>query len=54
VAARTAALPLTAQPSPRMKGLKVGEAAGRADLREALRNTVGTVRRTLLGRRSRL
>ena len=54
VFARTAALSLVLQPRPRMAGLKVFQAASRAPLAEALRNFVGTVRRTLRGRRSRL
>ncbi|MBL8554520.1 MAG: Coenzyme F420 hydrogenase/dehydrogenase, beta subunit C-terminal domain [Phenylobacterium sp.] len=54
VLARTLALPLALQPRPRMAGLKVLEAARRAPLVEALRNFVGTLRRTMLGRRSRL
>jgi hypothetical protein len=37
-----------------MSGLKVAEAARRASPMEALRNLVGTIRRTLQGRRSRL
>lgn len=54
VLARTAALPLAAQPRPRMRGLMVAKAARMASLMEALRNTLGTLRRTLQGRRSRL
>ncbi|MFZ5720254.1 MAG: Coenzyme F420 hydrogenase/dehydrogenase, beta subunit C-terminal domain [Pseudomonadota bacterium] len=54
VQARVAALPLVGQPVPRMRDLKVGEAAKRAPRAEALRNLVGTLRRTLQGRRSRL
>jgi coenzyme F420 hydrogenase subunit beta len=54
VLARTAALPLTLQPRPRMAGLGVAAAARRASPREALQNLIGTVRRVLLGRRSRL
>jgi coenzyme F420 hydrogenase subunit beta len=52
--ARTLALPLTLQPRPRMAGLKVAAAARLAPPAEALRNLAGTIRRTLLGRRSRL
>lgn len=54
VLARTAALPLVAQPRPRMPGLKVAEAARKAPPVEALKNLLGTVRRTIQGRRSRL
>lgn len=54
VLARTAALPLAVQPRPKMKGLKVAAAARAARLGEALRNFVGTLRRTLQGRRSSL
>ena len=54
VLARTAALPLTLQPRPRMTGLKIMVAARRARLSEAVQNLVGTVRRVLQGRRSRL
>lgn len=54
VLARTAALPLVGQPRPKMSGLKVGEAARNASPGEAFRNLLGTLRRTLQGRRSRL
>jgi coenzyme F420 hydrogenase subunit beta len=54
IRARTAALPLLLQPAPRMAGLRVAEAAGRASAREQLQNLLGVVRRTLRGRRSRL
>jgi coenzyme F420 hydrogenase subunit beta len=54
VLARTAALPITLQPRPRMHGLKVAEAARTAGLVETARNLLGTVRRTLKGTRSRL
>jgi coenzyme F420 hydrogenase subunit beta len=54
VLARTSALPLALQPRPRMRGLKVGEAARRASLRDATRNLLGTLRRTLKGTRSQL
>ena len=54
VLARTAALPLAGQPRPRMAGLKLAEASRKAALPEALRNAVGTLRRTLQGRGSRL
>jgi coenzyme F420 hydrogenase subunit beta len=54
ILARVAALPMLLQPFPRMSGLKLFEAARRAPLAEALKNLLGTARRTLLGRRSRL
>jgi len=54
ILARTAALPFVAQPRPRMSGLQVARAAGRAAVVESLRNFLGTIRRTLQGRRSRL
>lgn len=54
VLARTASLPFTLMPAPRMRGLSVGEAARRAGPREALQNFLGTMRRTIRGRRSRL
>lgn len=54
VLARSMALPVTGQPGLSMSGLKVLEAAKRASPMEALRNAVGTIRRTLQGRRSRL
>jgi coenzyme F420 hydrogenase subunit beta len=54
VFARTASLPFTLMPAPKMAGLGVGEAARRAGLREALQNFLGTMRRTVQGRRSRL
>lgn len=54
VLARTAALPLTLQPRPRMAGLGVAAAARRAKPSEAIQNLVGTIRRVLQGRRSRL
>jgi coenzyme F420 hydrogenase subunit beta len=53
VLARTAALPLLLQPTPKMAGLRVGEAARRGGLADAARNFLGSIRRTLLGRRSR-
>jgi coenzyme F420 hydrogenase subunit beta len=53
VLARTTALPLLLQPRPRMKGLRLWEAARRAGLRDSVSNFLGTIRRTLLGRRSR-
>lgn len=51
VRARTAALSLTLQPQPSMRGLMVREASGRAGAVDQLRNVVGTVRRILNGRR---
>ncbi len=54
VFARTAALPITLQPRPRMAGLSVLSAATGAPLGEALQNFVGTLKRTLKGTRSRL
>jgi len=54
VLARTSALPLLLQPRPRMGGLRILAAASRAPLAESLKNLVGTARRTLLKRRSRL
>jgi coenzyme F420 hydrogenase subunit beta len=54
VLARTAALPVVLQPAPRMRGLRVLQAARRAGLADGARNFFGSIRRTLLGRRSRL
>lgn len=54
VLARTLSLPVALQPAPAMAGLLVAEAARRAGMREALQNLLGTLRRTLTGRRSRL
>ena len=54
VLARSSALVFAGQPRVRMSGLGVAEAARRASPIEALRNLVGTIRRTLQGRRSRL
>lgn len=54
VLSRKLALPLVFQPSPDMSGLMVGAAARRARPKEAIQNLLGTVRRTLTGRRSRL
>jgi coenzyme F420 hydrogenase subunit beta len=54
VLSRTLALPFALQPRPRMAGLAVGRAARRAGLGEQLKNLLGTLRRTLLGRRSAL
>jgi len=54
VLARTAALPVTLQPTPRMAGLRVAQAARLGPVSLSLKNLVGTIRRTLRGRRSRL
>ncbi len=54
ILARVAALAVTGQPAPSIAGLSVLAAAGKAPLLEAARNFLGTIRRTLLGRRSRL
>jgi coenzyme F420 hydrogenase subunit beta len=54
VLARTASLPFALQPWPRMAGLHVLKAARAAPLRESLHNFLGTLRRTLRGRRSSL
>lgn len=54
VLARTASLPFALQPAPDMRGLEVARAARLAPFREALQNFLGTLRRTLQGRRSRL
>lgn len=54
VLARTASLPLALQPIPDMRGLKIPRAARAAPPREAVQNFLGTLRRTLQGRRSRL
>jgi coenzyme F420 hydrogenase subunit beta len=54
VLARTLSLRLAFQPTPAMPGLEVAAAARRASLREAAQNLLGTLRRTLSGRRSRL
>ena len=54
VLARVASLPFTLQPWPSMRGLSVLAAAARAAPLEALRNFLGTMRRTWQGRRSRL
>jgi len=51
IRARTAALAATLQPRPRMRGLRLGEAARRAGLAEQLRNFLGTIRRILIRRR---
>lgn len=52
--ARLAALPIAWQPWPRMRGLRVGQAARRASLHEMIHNFLGTFRRTWKGTRSRL
>jgi coenzyme F420 hydrogenase subunit beta len=54
VLARSLSLPMALQPVPAMSGLMVARAARRASLREAAQNLLGTLRRTLIGRRSRL
>lgn len=54
VLARTLSLPIALMPAPRMKGLAVARAARQAGLKEQLQNFLGTLRRTLTGRRSRL
>lgn len=54
VLARMAASVLAGQPTPRLRGLSVIEAARLAPLRETVQNFLGTLRRTLRGRRSRL
>lgn len=54
VLARVGALPFAGQPRPRLTGVMVAEAARLAPPAEALKNLIGTLRRTLQGRRSRL
>jgi coenzyme F420 hydrogenase subunit beta len=54
VFARTAALSLTLQPRPRMAGLRVMQAAKLGSVSLSVKNLLGTIRRTLSGRRSRL
>lgn len=54
VLARIASLPFANQPWPKIGGLSVAAAAMRVPVGEAFRNLVGTLRRTLQGRRSRL
>lgn len=51
VAARLAALSLTAQPQPRVRGTMVSRAARRASLGEAVHNLLGTIRRIVVNRR---
>lgn len=51
IVARTAALAVTGQPRPVMRGTRVGEAARRSGLGDAARNFAGTFRRILAGRR---
>ncbi|HLZ84482.1 MAG TPA: Coenzyme F420 hydrogenase/dehydrogenase, beta subunit C-terminal domain [Caulobacteraceae bacterium] len=53
VRARLAALALTLQPRPDMRGTRIEAASLRAGLGEQARNLVGTVRRVVNGRRSR-
>lgn len=53
VRSRVAALGVTLQPSPDMRGTEVQAAAAYAGRGERLRNLVGTVRRVVNGRRSR-
>lgn len=50
VAARIAAMYSMRQPVPRMSGLKVGTAALQSNLRDLLRNYLGTARRITMGR----
>jgi coenzyme F420 hydrogenase subunit beta len=52
ILARTAALAALLRPRPSMRGLKVVEAARAAKVRDQVRNFLGTIRRTLLGRLS--
>jgi coenzyme F420 hydrogenase subunit beta len=54
VLARSLSLHLALQSVPAMSGLMVASAARRASPREAAQNLLGTLRRTLSGRRSRL
>lgn len=49
--ARAAAVRVTGQPLPHMRGLLIGRAAWRAGIGEATRNFAGTIRRIILGRR---
>jgi coenzyme F420 hydrogenase subunit beta len=51
VLARALALNATLQPKPRMDGLMVRDAARRASMAEGVKNTLGTVRRIVQGRR---
>ncbi len=51
IRARIGAVRATLQPSPKMDGLMVGEAARRAGTKEAAKNFLGTARRILQGRR---
>lgn len=51
VGGRIAALTLTLQPRPDVRGAMVAEASKRASTREGVRNFLGTVRRILLSRR---
>lgn len=54
VLSRVAALPITLNPRPRMRGLKVLAAAKLAPPLESAKNLLGTLRRILRGTRSRL
>lgn len=49
--ARYAALAVTGQSRPRVRGLKVMQASRLSDTRDALRNFLGTIRRVLQGRK---
>jgi coenzyme F420 hydrogenase subunit beta len=51
IRARTAGVRVSLQPVPRMRKLKVGEAAGRAGAKEQLQNFLGTARRVITGKR---
>lgn len=51
VCSRLSGLRMTLQPAPNVAGVKVCEAAKRASLTEQIKNTAGTVRRVLSGRR---
>jgi coenzyme F420 hydrogenase subunit beta len=51
VRSRTAALELSLQPKPDMRGLRVGEASRQATIKEHARNMLGTLRRIVLDRR---
>lgn len=54
ILSRMLALPVTLQPWPRMARLQILRAAAQAGFGEQLKNLLGTVRRTLAGRRSAL
>jgi coenzyme F420 hydrogenase subunit beta len=51
IVSRTAAVRMTLNPVPKMKGLMIGEAARGASTKERLRSFVGMARRILTGRR---